>query len=296
MYDRVLLPLDGSELSEGIVPYAKQIAKASQITATALLVLSMTQPEAEKATVTRVPSGTEMPVLDYLTEQASAAAKDGIETDTAAVHGRPADEIVRFAEGRGYGLIAMATHGRSGIGRWVYGSTTDKVLYATTLPMLVVRPREEGPPADVTFRRLLLPLDGSELGESVIPHADALARQMSLEVEVVRVVPTATMAYSSGFDPSFYDPKIFDYVSDNAKDYAEQKTAELQEAGLKATSMVLQGHAPTQIVERADAAEGTLIVMSTHGRTGAGRWVLGSVADRVMRASHAPVLLVRSPE
>jgi nucleotide-binding universal stress UspA family protein len=190
----------------------------------------------------------------------------------------------------------MATRGRSGIGRWVYGSTTDKVPYGTALPMLVVRPQEGGPSTDVTFRRLVLPLDGSELSESVIPHAEILARQMSLEVEVVRVVPTATMAYSSGFDTTFFDPKVFDYISDNANDYAEQKAVELREMSLNTTSTVLQGDAPTRIIERADAAAGTLIVMSTHGRTGAGRWVLGSVADRVLRASHTPVLLVRSPE
>ena len=294
MFERILLPLDGSRLGEGIIPYVGQIARGFGARVTVLYVAS---PEASaRPTITRVPDGKVVPVPAYLDEMEGPLAEAGVATaDSDMVTGAPAAEIVRYAEGKGYNLIAMATHGRSGPGRWVYGSTTDKVLHSTRLAMLLLRPPTGPAPAPerLPVHTAIVPLDGSELAEAVLPTVVQVAARLDLKVALVRVVPTAAMGYG-GFEPYAYDPKIDEQIGAAADDYLRQKSDELKGQRVHVGWHRLRGYPATQIIELAERTGAGMIVMSTHGRSGVGRWVLGSVADRVLRSSHHPVLLMRS--
>ncbi len=290
LFSPVLLPLDGSALSEGILPLAIQFAeKSAQPKLTLVYVAGNASEKVNRST-----GGATLTAHDYLNLVAKEAGRNsGVQVDTVVLEGKPAEEIVKYGQEKGFGLIAMATHGRSGVGRWVYGSTTDRVLQATNLPLFIVRPNEKAlREAEQIFKSIIVALDGSELGESVLPGVEGLAKRRGLEVIVLRVVPTATMAVA-GAEPYIYDPNLYSRIVDAANEYVAQKVTELIVRGVRATPKVLQGYPPQEIIDLAEKTPGSLVVMSTHGRSGVSRWVLGSVADRVLRASARPVLLLR---
>jgi nucleotide-binding universal stress UspA family protein len=203
--------------------------------------------------------------------------------------------IIDFSLEQEVDLIAMSTHGRSGLGRWVYGSTADKLLHSTSIPLLLMRPNgdEEAPQEVKPIDTLVIPLDGSELAESALAYGEDLAKQMALKISLIRVVSTPTLTYP-GTEAYAYDPKMFTDLENAAAVYLRQKQTELEQKGLKVECTVKGGYPADYIIDFAEGNEGSLIVMSTHGRTGIGRWIMGSVADRILRASRSPILLIRS--
>ena len=106
---------------------------------------------------------------------------------TCSAHeGDPAELIINESSQEADTLIAMSTHGRSGINRWVMGSVTDKVLHGVNEPLLIVRSQEGNPPASIEANNVILPLDGSALAEQVLPHAVALAKALRATVTLLR--------------------------------------------------------------------------------------------------------------
>ncbi|MBA7648684.1 hypothetical protein ES703_56472 [subsurface metagenome] len=226
--------------------------------------------------------------------------------------GRPADEILRYADENDVTLILMATHGRSGIKRWTVGSVAEKVLSASKIPVCLAR---AGIPEEIAYDKwpkitILVPLDGSELAESVLPHFEILAKQRSAElVDVVLlrvcepcqpdVMLTHARASMTPYSPQL-TVKSDEYVkreTDKRKREAEQYLARVEkrfkDAGLKVTSEMLWGNPADEIINYANRNPFNLIVMATHGHSGVSRWVMGSVADRVLRGVSSPVYLVR---
>ncbi len=295
-FEKVLLPVDGSTLGEGVIPYVAQIAKGSEATVTALYVASREDWDSKGAMLHRDPEAPPVTPQEYLDDIQARLTGAGIgSVDYDIVTGVPWTGIVDYAESYAYDLIAMATHGRSGLGRWRAGSTTDRVLHLTKLPMLLLRPSgPDGPESgSPELRRVIVPLDGSPLSESSLPTAGALAGKLGLEVALLRVVPAVPLAYLE-YEPysQDFDPRIEEQMNVAADDYLARIGDDLG-GNIRVLGHRLNGRAAAEIVDfAANDAEG-LIVMSTHGRSGVGRWVLGSVADRVMCSSHRPVLLVR---
>jgi nucleotide-binding universal stress UspA family protein len=199
----------------------------------------------------------------------------GVEVRYSVREGRPAHLIVDEAEKNPGALIAMSTHGSSGVSRWLLGSITNKVLHATNAPLLVVRASEEdnaASPSELTS--IIVPLDGSTLAEESLSHVTDLARKMNLKVILVRVE-------SDGEE-----------VSDN---YLHEIQDRLSDEGVASVEKrVLHGRPAVNIVDLAHDTAKSLVTMTTHGRSGIGRWVLGSVTDRVVRHSGDPVLVIRS--
>ena len=142
------------------------------------------------------------------------------------------------------------------------------------------------------YKRILLTLDRSPLAEQALPHAVALARACGASVELVGVVPMADQQamYSAG--------AVVDWESEIAqyKEYLTGVLSRVQEEGLRAHSEILRGDVASEILRYAEEAGVDMIVMSTHGRSGLGRWVYGSIADRVLRHATVPVLLVRATD
>jgi nucleotide-binding universal stress UspA family protein len=298
MYNRILVALDGSQLSESVLPYARSIAKALNIPVELLHVID---PDALKPQET-APRGGPPDLMTAEREHAAAYLRNvaASVSGSAAVRsvvriGKPADVILEVAEAVPGALIAMSTHGRSGIQRWLLGSIAEKVLYTATSHLLLVRATEGIQQARAApLKRVLVPLDGSELAEMVIPHAVELARAMDLEVALVRVFGFQTPAFAEGYGP--YMEKVWEQAQKDAEDYLEERSRELRAQGLTRISMVSAGgFAAEKIIDLAREKTETMVAMCTHGRTGAGRWVLGSVTERVVRHSGDPVLIIRAP-
>ncbi len=138
------------------------------------------------------------------------------------------------------------------------------------------------------FKKILVPLDGSAVAEAILPQVTELARVHDAEMVVLRVA----LAHSfPGADPT--EAQL--HVVQESEKYLEEVEQGLKGGGLRVSTVVRYGHAAEEILDHAAFAGVDLIAMSTHGRTGVGRWVLGSVTEKVLRASSTPLLLVRAP-
>ena len=302
MLEHVLVPLDSSKLSEQILLYIGHIAKNMHSRMTLLHVV-------DTDALPHLPGNRYKELTEQLLEREKdlarrylRAIRDHMGANEEAVScevipGSPAEAIVSFAHSQGIDLIAMSTHGRSGLNRWFMGSVADKVLHTATVPLLLFRPQNVSAPPAPQIQTLLLPLDGSPMAESALPLAEFLAKSLALNVLVARVVPTYAFPFSDPYtfgDPA-YSTEILELATKDAADYLDATVSSLRLTDLKAEPCLLQqGDTAGQIIDLAGRTKNVLVVMSTRGRSGLGRWVLGSVADRVVRGSGCPVLLVRS--
>ena len=296
MYQKILVPLDGSQLSEGILPYARIFAKALEIPVELLNVID---------SVTFMPTTVDhdryhaMLVAereknaDYL-RKVALLFSDASSVDCTVEVGNPPEVIVDKAAASRDTLIAVATHGRSGVKRWFLGSVADKVLHAASNDLLLVRTPEEATTIEaVALKSVFVPLDGSPLAESAMARAVELAKKMDLEVILLRISSFPTVYFVEGYTPDMGE--IWDQIREEAEDYLREKIGQLQREGVKRVSMLAaEGHPAEKIIDLVQKKPQSLVAMCTHGRTGVGRWVLGSVTERVVRYSGDPVLVVRA--
>ncbi len=139
------------------------------------------------------------------------------------------------------------------------------------------------------YKRILVPLDGSPLAESVVPHALALAKALDVEIVLLRVTvnPAAEFSFS---DPGLAS-NLIQELEQESKTYIKAMCTKLEKGGVRVTYLLREGAVAETIIEAAETMQVDLIAMSTHGRSGIPRWLLGSVADQVLRTSPVPVML-----
>jgi nucleotide-binding universal stress UspA family protein len=303
MYQRVLLPLDGSELAEVALAYVKGIANRLGLEVLLLHVAAKGESESLPLHRAYVEQTSERLRREMAEVQEKAKGRSATVKGEVVV-GYAADEILRYAEEKEVDFIMMATHGRSGIGRWVMGSVADKILRSAALPVLLVR---AGMPKDVAYEAwssptLLVPLDGSEVAELVLPHAEVLASPRdgaAAEVALVRICeplvlpPVTTPETSVNWGAAAEEYMVKSKKS--ARDYLSRVQRGLADVGIKVSLVVLEGDPATEIIDYASKKKVNLIVMATHGRSGLGRWAYGSVAQKVLHGASSPILLVRPP-
>jgi nucleotide-binding universal stress UspA family protein len=289
MLDTILVPLDGSEQAARAVPYATMLARSAGAKVVLMRALSRRAPG--NASEEREEIRTEL----YL--DAAVLRADGLSTESVVRRIWPiratdiAGAISAAVDEQGAGLIVMSTHGRSGLGRWLYGSVTDGVLRQTTTPVLLVPPHADQPlPTDRPLR-LLVPLDGSELAQEATLTAEVLAETVDAEIVLLRVVePPAYPLYGDGYAYIPFDP---DAQLAEAKQYIQEEANRLQAAGKRVTVRALVGQPSTMVAQVAHDEDVDIIMMATHGRGGLTRLVLGSVATATLQRAQVPVLLVR---
>jgi nucleotide-binding universal stress UspA family protein len=226
---------------------------------------------------------------------AAAAARvraEGITVDTRVYADEAAEAITWAAAAEQAALIVMSTHGRSGVGRWIYGSVADQVLRRAAVPVLLVPPRSEHAWSDARpGLRVLVPLDGSPLAEEALgalanPLA-AVAPTLVLLQVVQPLLPVVAdgIVYTSPFDE--------EVEVGSARDYLEAVATRLRADGRTVELHALLGYPTTAIAAAVREYRIDLIAMATHGREGVARLVLGSVTAGVMQQSPVPLLLVR---
>lgn len=291
MYEKILVPLDGSNASEIVMPYAEEIAaKAGG--------------EITLASVSELPrTDTDHLFRSYLEKMGTAAKKRMKDADAKSVAriktevlvGQPAHEIIRYANEWDISLIAMASRGSSGSGPWILGNVAAKVLRLTGKPVLLIRiPADDmSPRRKRLIGRILVPLDGSEVGETAIPYAEALAEELTAELVLFQVLHPIVIAvgHQTTYVPT---PEDEEGMKAAAIDYLDGIASRFKEKGLIVSSQVAFGSPADQIIDFAEANSVDLIAMSSHGRSGVTRWVFGSVSDKVLHAGDTPVLLIRA--
>jgi nucleotide-binding universal stress UspA family protein len=296
MPEKILVTLDGSDAAEMALPYAEEIA--SRMSADIYLV-TVSEPG---------PTNTDHLYhyyLERITRQAQdqlkkRGAKDKITASSQVLIGKPANEILRFADEKQVSLIVMASRGSSGEGPWLLGDIAAKVLRASEKPVLLVRRRvSETARQQPIVKKILAPLDGSKTGEAALSCAERLAQAVGAEVVLFQVVePFIAIGGGEGLDYSVSQmyPEVDERRRASTLAYLDGIGKQLQAKGIKTASAVVSGSEPTanQIIGYAEANNIDLIAMSTHGRSGIGRWVFGSVTDKLLHAGDIPILVVRA--
>jgi nucleotide-binding universal stress UspA family protein len=226
-----------------------------------------------------------------------AAKATGVNIRWSVEKGKPEDVIIERAAPDKNTLIAMATHGRSGLNRWVLGSVAEKVLRGCENPLLLVRASEAvNAEEKAVIKSVIVPLDGSELAERVLPSVAALAKAMNLEVVLFRAynIPYSVYGGTDGYSAIDFE-QIIAGLKEEAVEYLEKKTAALKNQGLAKVSYVTkEGIGADEIIALGHATPDNLIAMCSHGRSGVRRWVLGSVTETVVRHCGDPVLVIRA--
>jgi nucleotide-binding universal stress UspA family protein len=302
-FDSILVPLDGSELSEQALPYALAIVRDS---GTVTLLQSL--PEAEPL---RKPLGgiamTAEEVEQMLTKLAQAdldranehwgALAPGVKVKSKVVSGDAASVILETADAEGVDLIAMASAGRGAIGRLTLGSVADRVIRAAEKPVLVIREYDAPAGSELPrLERVVVPLDGSDRALLAVPVAAAAAAKLGLAVDLLSAVDlpqvvSPAIAYGPAFTPEFYS-EIEAEATTNADSYLDEAIAQFADRGIEARKHVMIGSAVAAILDFVQY--GDMIVMTSRGQGGFKRWVLGSVAEKLIRESSVPVVLVPS--
>lgn len=291
MYHTILVPLDGSAFSERALPMAKTLAQAMRAQVVLMRAASASVFPGTDPTEAQVRAVEEAQA--YLSSLATEFSQQGTRVQVAVPYGDAAESILLEIGLRGADLVVMCTHGRSGLGRWIYGSVAEQVLARSAAPVLLVHPTGEpatlGPEPEQAS--LLVTLDGSVFAEAALPHAAALAHAFGGTILLLRTVEPSMLAYNY---------PLMDLVRESlarehhdAELYLEEAAQRLRSDGLSVQTVVQGGWPSETIVYRGAALGPRLIVMATHGRTGVARLLLGSVALEVVRRSSLPTLLIR---
>jgi len=307
MFDRILLPLDISEMPEIVIPYAEELAGkfASEI----ILYYVRAKDRANLKNLT----------LDYLDRAAETISrhilineKKEITITTITAEGEPAQSICELVNKNKIDLIIMPSVSASGlkIGK-ALGSVTDHVCHTVPIPILLIKPQH----AQLTmkqklFNNILIPLDGSELSKLSLPVGEEVAAKLKIPIVLFEMAllgyPSANRSYMYGSNYVKINDRDEQVIEDN---YAKANEAEgsrvqaeliaiekeLRDKGLSVDHRITSGiDADKEIVQISKEQGIDLIIMSTRGRSGVNRWLLGSVTEKVLHSGDVPLLLINA--
>jgi nucleotide-binding universal stress UspA family protein len=286
-YKKILVPLDGSELAEKALPYAKTIAKLKNSNVILFAV-----------SLTIFVDRRDRLFASYVEVNAKELNEEGIKATAATSYGDVAEEILKYANNNKMDLIVMATHGYSGTKQWMFGSITQKVLYGTGIPVLLIK--SKSPQVSVEFKRILLPLDGSPFSESAFPYVVGLAKNTNKEILLLHICePPIVPSYGSRpINPTWkkYRDDMWAETEKLSTSYLKKTMAALKKKGIKVKSRVIKaqsGKVAKTIMQISEEENIDLIIIATQGRSGVSSWVYGSIANRIVEEFSQPILLIR---
>jgi nucleotide-binding universal stress UspA family protein len=295
MFHKILVPVDGSIESERALHPALKLARAIEgevILLRNMKVVHMSMPELASEYDWSWPNysreQSRQEIHDYLDKLVKTHEQPGVAIRTSAVDGDTASLIVDWAETEAVDLIAMSAQGWSSAKVRELGSITERVLYGAPCPVLMVRSE--------MIQRVAVTLDGSELAEQAIQPAYQLARSLGADLTLLRVNEPLSTVYPTLQSDKERRLAEWNRMADWA--YLENIVRDLDE---DVAMVVVEGDstssnsAVSSILDFAKLHAIDLLVMSTHGRTGLRRWLYGSVTAKVMRESHASMLIIRPP-
>ncbi len=311
---RIVVPLDGSRFGEGALPLALALADRQEAALDLVTVtIPQSPPVSGRGDATEGDESIERgraqasEYLDSVAERIRASGYGGALARDVIAPGNAARSIVRYLAEVEADLVVMTTHGRGPLQRAWLGSTADGVIRRSPCPVLLVRPGEGEAPEEgaeavdlgvrpAPFRSVVLPLDGSEAAERAFDPLPPLM-EAGGSVRLLRAVPPFVAGGSPYLPHAVREAHEHELVRKASAEYLEGFSARVEAMGFKVHAKVLTaGQAASAILRTAEEDGAELIAMSTSGRGGAARLILGSVADKVVRGAPCPVLLSRTPE
>ncbi len=295
-FNKILVALDGSDSSEEAMNMAAGIARSFGANVSLLAVTdSRTATSSIDGAAGMSSEQQAASARDYLADVTRRLKESGTDATGETRDGVPADTILEYATEIGADLIAVATHRGSAIARGILGSVTDTVLRTSQIPVLAVNPDHVSPPGDASWNpsTVVVPLDGSALAEESVPMALDIAKACGAKVIFIQAVHIPGFAVS-GPGAEYYD---VDYgiagQREETREYLEKFVAMAAGQGIEASSHAALGNAAARIIEETQKVPDALVVICSHGSGGFRRMVQGSVADKLVRASHHPVIVLK---
>ncbi len=288
MYDEILIPTDGSESAERAAQYGQVLVEAYGATVHVLSVV-------DERDFDGVADGDE---ADAGKTAAERTARDAVETvadlfdedvTTRVTVGIPSEEILGYVSEAAIDLVVMGTHGRTGVERFLIGSVAERVVRHAAVPVLTVRLSEAISPWP-PLERILVPTDGSDASFQALPYAFDLADRFDALVEGLSIVDERTKASVYTVETALEE--MVGGLESMAETATERIEARAKAADTEVTTTVVDGIPSRTICTHAEESGADLVVIATHGRTGLSHYLLGSVAERVVRNSTVPVLTV----
>jgi len=278
MFEKIVVPLDCSKLAEEALPYAEELGAKM---GSDIILLTITESEDARELqnycgyITKIKEATKGYIEKYIENERGEATQVVIATRT----GNPAEGIMEYTRMSSFPLIVMASHGRSGMGRWAVGSVADKVVRSGNLqPVMLIRAKDSH--SDIRVKRLLkkalVPLDGSFRSEAVIPYISNIAFKLEMELTLLQVVPETN------------------HSETDAESYLQSVCRKIEDiANVTVNYKVGVGSAAESIIDLADELIVDLVAMSTRGMNRNNPLSLGSVAQKVFLGGNTPLLLIK---
>jgi nucleotide-binding universal stress UspA family protein len=302
MYRSLLVPLDGSQFGEHALPLARAIACRTGATLHLVHVHVIAVPISVDA----------IPVFDealdaqdrareqaYLDNLARRLSNDrAVRVTTAVLDDPVAGALQTYAAAHDVDLVVMTTHGRGAFSRFWLGSIADTLVRCAPMPILLLRPHQTPPDLDQMpeMKHILVPLDGSALAERILPPATALGALTNAAFTLLQVVAPEAAGYETDWPTARLAAGTLKAIQAAAQTYLDHVAERLGAQSLVVHTAVIVGQTAPAILDYAHDHGIDLIALATHGRSGAARILLGSIADKTLRGATMPVLLYRPPK
>ncbi len=296
-FKRILVPLDGSRLAESILPVVTTLARCLHAKICLLHIIEENAPHS----VHGFPHLTSAQEAEAYIAGIAAGIESEIEVEQH-VHGTEehnvALSVARHADELEADMIALCTHGRSGLRRAVSGSIAQQVLRRVKIPVILARPDMRAPS---TIESLMLPLDSQREGEVALPIAAEIARACGAALHLVSVIPTVSTltgdkSAAARLSPIATAATLDTQVDEEVRPYLDQILEQLAEDGVEAGAFMRRGNIGQALIKEAAQNRADLIIIATHGRAGLGALFIGSIAAGLVTKVSQPLLLVRIAE
>ena len=292
MYRSILIPLDGSAFGEYALPFALSLARRAGAQLHLAHVHVASAPILADANDAELRAAERM-YVDGLVQRIEAHWN--VPITTILLDGPVAQTLDEYAVTTQADLVVMTTHGRGALSRFWLGSVADTLIRRVSMPVLLIRPREQ--PLDLVHEpvvnRILIPLDGSPLAEHMLTHATKLGRLMGSEYTLLQAIEPLSTAYGTELYAVAADDQVMESLRTRAQAYLDRVAGQLRAEGLRVQTTTVVERAAAAILDNAHAHAVDLIALETHARSGLARWLVGGVADKVVRGATVPVLLHR---
>ncbi len=293
MLKRILVPLDGSNLGELALNYATELARS--MNSEIYLVSVCDQVNEKYRNMCNV-------YLEKVSEEVCSSLRGAIilpKVKTIVVDGQPDTKILDYAGENEINLIVMVSHGHSGIMPWATGSTSRKIIQKSVIPILLIRASEDVDKKQSSglFRKILVPLDGSTMSEGVLPYVKEIAARMKSEIILLRVLEQGQHVRTiGGLDHFAYTHQQVEEMRQETVTYLNEINQILSKEGFTVKTVAKTGDVAQIIIETTIQESIDIVAMSSHGKSAAIKWVLGSVSGKILESGKKPLLLIRPSE
>ena len=286
MFEKIIVPLDGSNGAEIVLPYAAAIGTAFGVEVTLVTAAEAGTPDK---------SHLFQSYLKRIAEDLKNAIKGrpGLIVSTEVLNGKPAEEILKLASQKKADLIIIAGHGASGGNPQLLGNIATKILSGSNTPVLLVRAGDtRSLKRGDLIKRILVPLDGSQMSERSLKTVEPMAAGLGAEIVLFQAVEP--VRYVPGFEtmvPNIVLPSD-DEIRGVAAKYLNAIEKPLKQSGIKTSSVIIADAPAEAIIDYANSGGIDVIAMTTHGFSGIKRWVFGSTTEKVLQAGSKPILVI----